>query len=192
LAPGRNRQPKNVAHFTLIEDRAYFQGHTWAKLSREHTRVGVDDFAQRLIGGISKAVFRARPGDMVHHGDPAVNVSSNGHQAVMLFPIAGKIIHINPALEDNPSLMNEDCYGRGWLYTMKPVNTYEDRNRLIGPDDASQWIQDESDSLFGVLSESRSVALSDGGELLPNFSRNLEKKDWERITNRFFSGREAS
>ena len=192
LAPGRRRQPKNVGHFTLIEDRAYFQGHTWAKLSRERARVGLDDFAQRLIGGISKAVFRARPGDVVHRGDPALNVSNNGHRAVMLFPIPGKIIHINPVLEENPSLINEDCYERGWLYTMEPVNPYEERNRLIDPDEASQWIQDESDSLFSVLTESKSAALSDGGELLPNFSRNLEQKDWERITSRFFSGREPS
>jgi hypothetical protein len=105
----------------------------------------------------------------------------------MLFPIPGRIIHINPALEDNPSLINEDCYNRGWLYTMKPMDPYKDRNSLIGSDEASQWIQDESDSLFRVLTESRSAALSDGGELLPNFSRNLEKKDWERITKRFFS-----
>ena len=187
LAPGLHHQPKHVGHFILIEDRNYFQGHTWAKLLKEHARVGLDDFAQKLMGGISKAVFRVGPGDVVHRGDPAVNVSSNGHRATMLFPIPGRIIHINPALEDNPSLINEDCYNRGWLYTMKPMDPYKDRNSLIGSDEASQWIQDESDSLFRVLTESRSAALSDGGELLPNFSRNLEKKDWERITKKFFS-----
>jgi len=188
LAPGLRRQPKHVGSFILVEDRTYFQGHTWAKLSKEYARVGLDDFAQRLIGGISKAVFRAGPGDVVRRGDPALNVSSNGHSATMLFPIPGRITHINSALEDNPSLINEDCYDRGWLYTMKPVNPYEDKSSLIGPDEASQWIQDESDSLFRVLTESRSAALSDGGELLPNFSRNLEKENWDRLANMFFSG----
>ena len=192
LAPGMHQQPKQVGHFSLIEDRNYFEGHTWAKLSKEHTRVGLDDFAQKVIGGISRATFRAEPGDVVHRGDPALNVSNNGHLAIMLFPVSGKIIHINPILNDNPSLINEDCYDRGWLYTMKPINRYEDKNCLIGPDEAGRWTQDESDRLFGILSESRSVALSDGGELLHNFSRNLEKKDWEQITNSFFSGGQLS
>ena len=192
LEPGLNQQPKQVGYFSLIEDRSYFQGHTWAKASKEHTRVGVDDFAQKVIGGISRVAFRAEPGDVVHRGDPALNVSNNGHRATMLFPISGKIIHINPALEDDPSLINEDCYDRGWLYTMKPTNPYEDKITLINPDEADQWTQDESDHLFSILTDSKSAALSDGGELLHNFSRNLEKKDWERITNSFFSGGELS
>ncbi|MEA2030480.1 MAG: 2Fe-2S iron-sulfur cluster-binding protein [candidate division Zixibacteria bacterium] len=188
LAPGLNRQPKKVGHFSLIEDRNYFQGHTWAKTSKEHTRVGLDDFAQKIIGGVSRAAFSAKPGDVVRRGDPALNVSNNGHSATMLFPVSGKIIHINPVLEDNPSLINEDCYDRGWLYMIKPTNSYEEKSSLIGPDEADQWTQDESDRLFSVLSDSKSAALSDGGELLHNFSRNLEEKDWERVTNSFFSG----
>ena len=192
LAPGLHRQPKHVGHFIMVEDRSYFQGHTWAKLSKERARVGLDDFAQKVIGGISKAAFRAKPGDVVHRGDPALNVSNNGHSATMLFPVSGKITHINPVLEDNPSLINEDCYDRGWVYKMKPINSYEEKNSLINPDEADQWTQNESDRLFGVLTESGSAALSDGGELLHNFSRNLEKKNWERITNMFFSGGKSS
>lgn len=188
LAPGLRRQPKHVGYFILVEDRTYFQGHTWAKLSEKHARVGLDDFAQRLIGGISEAVFRAGPGDVVRRGEPAVSVSANGHHATMLFPIAGRITHMNPALVDNPRLINEDCYDRGWLYTMEPMNPYEDKSILIGPDEAGQWIQDESDSLFRALTECGSVALSDSGKLLPNFSRNLGKEDWNRLAGIFFSG----
>ncbi len=192
LAPGLRRQPRQVGHFVLIEDRIYFQGHTWAKLSKKYARVGVDDFAQRVIGDISEAALRAGPGDVVRRGEPALNMSSNGHRATMLFPVSGRIIRINPALEDNPSLINEDCYDRGWLYTMEPVNPYKDASSLIGPDEASQWTQDESDRLFRVLAESRSPALSDGGELLHNFSRNLEKENWNRLASMFFSGAESS
>ncbi|MCD6161438.1 MAG: (2Fe-2S)-binding protein [candidate division Zixibacteria bacterium] len=192
LAPGLRQRPKQVSHFTLIEDRNYYQGHTWAKISKEHARVGLDDFAQKIIGGITKIALRAMPGDLVHRGDPALNASSNGHRATMLFPISGRIIHINPALEDNPSLINEDCYDRGWLYTMEPANSYKDASSLIGPDKASQWTQDESDSLFSVLTECESAALSDGGELLQNFSRTLDKESWNRLTDMFFSGAKSS
>jgi len=192
LAPGLRRQPKHVGHFALIEDRFYFQGHTWVKLLRERARVGLDDFAQRIIGDIAEVALRAGPGDVVRRGDPALNVSNNGHRATMLFPLSGRIIQINPALDGDPSLINEDCYHRGWLYIMEPMDPYKDPRSLIGPDEVSQWTQVESDRLLRTLTECGSAALSDGGELLHNFSRNLKEKDWNRLAGMFFSGAESS
>ena len=129
---------------------------------------------------------------MVRGGDPALNVSSNGRRATMLFPVSGKIIRLNPALERESSLINEDCYHRGWVYTMQAENPYDQTRKLIGPDDASEWMQTESDRVFRVLTQYGNIALSDGGELLPDFSRNLREEDWNRLASMFFSGASQS
>jgi bidirectional [NiFe] hydrogenase diaphorase subunit len=192
VAPGKRQRPKQVDHFALIEERLYFKGHIWVKLLKQYARVGLDDFAQRVVGNITEAALRARPGDVVRRGDPALQVSSNGHRATMLFPVSGKIVRINPSLDGNPSLINEDCYDRGWLYVMEPVNPYEEAKRLIGSDEASQWTQAESDRLLRFLTESGSTALSDGGDLLPNFSRSMKQENWNRLTRMFFSGIEPN
>jgi glycine cleavage system H lipoate-binding protein/ferredoxin len=192
LAPGLRRRPRRVGHFDVVEDRLYFHGHTWVKISKEHARVGLDDFAQRVIGDISGVKLRGGPGDVVRRGDPSLDVSSNGHRATMLFPVSGKIIQVNPSLEKDPSLINEDCYRRGWLYIMGPTNDYEEVRQLVGPNEAGQWTQAESDRLLRALSESGSVALSDGGELLSNFSREIKKETWDRLAGMFFSGTRSS
>ena len=41
-------------------------------------------------------------------------------------PIGGEIVEINPALEDTPEIVNEDCYGAGWLIVIRP-NGDDDR-----------------------------------------------------------------
>ncbi len=192
LAPGKRRQPKQVGHFTLVENRLYSHGHTWVRPMKKNARVGLDDFAQRVTGDISEAVLGAEPGDVVRPGDPALKLAGNGHRATMIFPISGRVIQINPALEDDPSLINEDCYDRGWLYTMEPLNFKEDAQKLVDSDEAGQWIQAESDRLFSALTESGRAALSDGGELLHNFSKNIEEQDWNRLAKMFFSGTESS
>ncbi len=190
LAPGRNRQPRQVAHFSLVEDRFYSRGHTWAKLmgdGADRARIGLDDFAQRVVGEMSSAALSAGPGDVVQRGEPALSVTGNGHRATMLFPVSGTITRVNPLLEDEPSLINEDCYRRGWLYTLEPEDRYRESQQLVGPHEAGPWLQEESDRLFGSLTETGGAALSDGGELLPNFARNLDHLCWERLTEKFFS-----
>ena len=191
LAPGRRGQPRQVGHFSLVEDRHYFQGHTWVKRHNKHARVGLDDFAQRVTGEIAKAELSAGPGDVVHRGDPALSVSNNGHRATLLFPVSGTVIRVNPALEDDPSLINEDCYNRGWVYTVAPQSFNEEAYTLVDPDAAGQWTSSESDRLFQILTESSGAALSDGGALVPNFSRDLDDESWNRVTDLFRSPAET-
>jgi len=185
VAPGRRREPRQVGHFFLVEDRHYFRGHTWVKTHDRRARVGLDDFAQRVTGDIACAVLRAAPGDVVRRGDPAVSVSSNGHRATVLFPVSGTVIRVNPAVREDPSLINEDCYNRGWVYTVEQQRFHEEVHTLVGPDQAGRWIQGESDRLFQILTESHGAALSDGGALIPNFSRSLTAETWARVSRLF-------
>jgi glycine cleavage system H lipoate-binding protein/NAD-dependent dihydropyrimidine dehydrogenase PreA subunit len=193
LAPSRSSKPRQVGHFFLVEDRHYFQGHTWAKAQQRqeqnrYVRVGLDDFAQRVVGDISGAELVQRPGDKVQRGDPALVVSNDGRQATLLFPVSGTILRVNPAVEDDPALINEDCYDRGWVYTLAPRSFDEDAYRLVDAGEAAAWIQTESDRLFQVLDQSGDAgAVSEGGDLLPNFSRALDDESWDRVAGMFRS-----
>ncbi|MCD6496739.1 MAG: (2Fe-2S)-binding protein [Deltaproteobacteria bacterium] len=187
LAPGKRRKPEKVSHFFVVEDRFYSRGHTWAKLKGDHARVGMDDFAQRIVGQVSTVTLTAKPGDVVQSGQAALTVASNGHQANMVFPVSGKVMRVNPLLEDDPTVINDDCYQRGWLYVLEPQDSYEETRKLVDPEHADQWLLAEADDLFRTLSASGGAALSDGGELLPNFASNLDKESWDRVAKRFFS-----
>ncbi len=187
LAPGKKKRAKKLAQFMLKEDRYYSKGHTWVKVLGEHARIGMDDFAQRVVGEIASASLTVAPGDIVQKGQAAIEVSNNGHKATLLFPMSGKVTRVNQLLEDDPSVINEDCYQRGWLYMLEPEDQYRQSHELVSPSQSAHWLLAESDSLFGTITQSGGAALSDGGELLPNFSRNLSDKEWQKITERFFS-----
>ena len=51
-------------------------------------------------------------------------------------PIAGEIIEVNAELEDAPEIVNEDCYGKGWMFKIKPSNLEADLAALM---DASAY-----------------------------------------------------
>ncbi|NOZ87654.1 MAG: 2Fe-2S iron-sulfur cluster binding domain-containing protein [Deltaproteobacteria bacterium] len=187
LAPGKKRKPRQVGNFVTMLDRFYSKGHVWVKPLGERVIVGLDDFAQKVIGDISSITIGAKPGDVVHKGKDSLNVACNGHSAAMLFPISGTIKSINPAMDDEPTVINEDCYRRGWLFTVEPTDQYRETKDLVASGQVEPWMLEESDFLFKTLSEVGGAALSDGGELLPNFSRELADDEWDRIAKRFFS-----
>jgi len=187
LAPGRKLQPRKVSHFYLLEDRLYSRGHGWVKIFGEQARLGLDDFAQRVLGRLSAVSLNAAPGKTVRRGEPALTVESNGHRATMLFPLSGKIIRVNPLLQEDASLLNEDCYQRGWIYTLEPEDRYRESRQLLGPRQVDHWLQEESDRLFGYLSTSGGTALADGGELLPDFTSHLDEDGWQRLVSDFFA-----
>jgi glycine cleavage system H protein len=192
LAPGRVRRPKQVGHFAVREDRLYFSGHTWIGQAQKKARIGIDDFAQRLIGSVVQATPLVAPGDRVERGDPACEIASARHRTTMRFPMSGRVVRTNPFLKQEPSVLNEDCYNRGWLFVIEPQDYYREARRLVDAERVSKWTQAESDRLFGALSElDGASALSDGGELLPDFSRELSPQGWERIADMFFSSVDA-
>jgi len=47
---------------------------------------------------------------------------------------------VNEALEENPGLINEDCYGKGWMYKIKPDNKADLANLIHGPDAIRAWV----------------------------------------------------
>jgi glycine cleavage system H protein len=57
-------------------------------------------------------------------------------------PVSGEIIAINEALNDTPELVNQDCYGDGWLYRIKVADTTELEQLLNAEDYAAQLEED--------------------------------------------------
>jgi len=53
-------------------------------------------------------------------------------------PAAGKILELNPPLEDAPEIINQDPYGKGWIVVMEPFDWEVDRAALL---DASHYLE---------------------------------------------------
>lgn len=104
--------------------RYFTEDHEWIELDGDTATVGITDYAQSQLGDI---VFVEVPeeGKQVGKGDDAAVVESVKAASDVYAPVSGTIIEGNPALEDNPALVNEDPEGEGWFFKMSLSDTGE-------------------------------------------------------------------
>ncbi len=117
----------------------YFTGeHEWIRVEGDTATIGISDHAQQALGDI---VFAEVPeqGRSLNKGDEAAVVESVKAASDVYAPIAGEVIEGNPALSDDPSLVNRDPQGDGWFFKM----TLADKAELDGlMDEAAyrEWV----------------------------------------------------
>ncbi|MDH4264132.1 MAG: glycine cleavage system protein GcvH [Deltaproteobacteria bacterium] len=100
------------------EDLYYSQEHTWVKVTGNRGTVGITDFAQQEMGEI---LYTELPdeGSQIEQGDIFGTLESSKTVAELYSPVSGEIISINKDLEEEPSLVNDDPYGKGWLLVIE-------------------------------------------------------------------------
>ena len=117
----------------------YFTGeHEWIRVEGDTATIGISDHAQRALGDI---VFAEVPdqGRALNKGDEAAVVESVKAASDVYAPVAGEVIEGNPALADDPALVNRDPEGEGWFFKM----TLADKGELDGLMDESayrEWV----------------------------------------------------
>lgn len=99
-------------------DLKYTKDHEWARLDGDTITVGITDHAQAELTDV---VFVELPeiGTVVAKGDTVVVVESVKAASDTFAPAAGEVTEANDALDSDPSLVNTDPYGTGWIYKIK-------------------------------------------------------------------------
>ena len=96
----------------------YSSDHEWVLLEGDIATVGITDHAQEELTDV---VFVELPEDgrSCDANDPVAVVESVKAASDIYIPVAGEISEGNPELEADPSLLNTDPYGAGWIFKMK-------------------------------------------------------------------------
>lgn len=99
-------------------DLQFATTHEWIRLTGENGTVGISDHAQAELTDV---VYVELPqvGKMVKAQDPICVVESVKAASDIYSPISGTIVEVNEALSTNPSLINTDPYGDGWIFRIK-------------------------------------------------------------------------
>ena len=128
--------------YNLPEELAYEKNHYWVKVEGDLIVMGMDDFAQKLAGEI---VFVQLPDDgkKTKLGKKFAKVESGKWLGKVYAPCNGVIDSVNEELEENPGLINEDCYGKGWMYKIKPNDMAELDALIKGADAIQSWMDEE-------------------------------------------------
>ena len=107
----------------------YTNEHEWIRLEGDVAYVGITDYAQEQLGDI---VFVDIPteGETLEAGEVFGTIEVVKTISDLFLPVACEVVEQNPALEENPELVNKDPYGEGWLIKMKPANAADLDNLL--------------------------------------------------------------
>ena len=113
-------------------DRRYTKDHEWAKQDGDAVLIGVTSFAVDQLGDITLVNIDVKPGDTVTIGKAFGTIESVKTLSDLFAPVSGKVARINKKLEDNPELVNQDCYEGAWMIAIEPSNPSE-LNALLEP-----------------------------------------------------------
>lgn len=96
----------------------YNSSHEWVLVDGDTATVGITDHAQEELTDV---VFVELPpvGKSVDVGDPTAVVESVKAASDIYAPVSGEVVEVNPAVEADPSLVNTDPYGKGWIFKLK-------------------------------------------------------------------------
>lgn len=99
----------------------YARTHEWVKVEGDLIITGITDHAQDELGDL---VYVETPevGSKVTAGEQAGVVESVKTASDIHAPVSGTVVEVNTDLEDDPDFVNEDPYGKGWIYKIKPDN----------------------------------------------------------------------
>lgn len=100
------------------DDLRYARSHEWIRLEGDTATIGITDHAQDELTDV---VFVELPaiGKQVDAGDPTAVVESVKAASDIYSPVAGEVVDANAAVEADPSLVNTDPYGEGWIYKLR-------------------------------------------------------------------------
>lgn len=126
----------------IPNDLRYAKSHEWVKVEADGSlRVGISDHAQAALGDV---VFVEVPemGRKVKAGEACAVVESVKAASDIYAPVAGEILEGNGVLADAPETVNQDSYGKGWFFRIKPDNV-ADVDNLFDAAGYAQALKDE-------------------------------------------------
>ena len=182
---GAGRGMENVRGFHLKSDYYYHPKHLWVAPhdgEEGEARVGIDDFSARLIGKIDRASVPAG-GVAVKENSVCFLLHSGQRTARLVSPANGVIKTVNPKVAADPSIINDDPYSEGWIFSMRLKG--DEVKGLYHETVARKWFESEVERLQRVFSSDLGMTATDGGEALTDISSRLSDAQWGKIVSQF-------
>lgn len=179
---------RSLAGWFHVPDGVHFhRGHTWAvPEGADVVRVGMDDFAQKLIGRPARIVLPV-PGTCLEQGETGWRVEVDSKSIAMLAPVRGEVLAVNHAVLESPEILDRDPYDAGWLVRVRVPSTNSAMKNLLAGKLASAWMEETASRLERRLSASElGASMADGGVPRSGFARELSPDRWDEIAAEYF------
>lgn len=126
---------------TVPKNLKYSKSHEWVRQDEDVMTVGITDHAQCMLGDL---VYVELPEveSSLENGQECAVVESVKAAADIYCPVSGEVVEINEAILENPQLVNEDPYGKGWLFRIRPFEN--EVKQLLNAEQYSKQVASEA------------------------------------------------
>lgn len=108
-----------MADLTYPTDLKYSKNDEWVRIEGDTATIGISDYAQDALNDLVFLEYQVSVGDTLDADDVVAVVESVKADSEIFSPVAGEVIELNKALEDEQDDINSDPYGNGWLVKIK-------------------------------------------------------------------------
>ena len=122
----------------IPEDLLYSDDHEWLLQEGDIATIGITDYAQRELGDI---VFVELPeiGDEIIQGESFGTIEAVKTVAELFAPVSGEVLEINESLTEDPTQVNKDPYGDGWMVKVQ-IHDLEELEALMPAEEYEELI----------------------------------------------------
>ena len=117
----------------------YTQDHEWVRVEGDVAIIGITDFAQGELGDVVFVEIETE-GEHLGKGDTFGTVEAVKTVSDLFMPVGGEVIEVNPALADEPELVNKDPYKTGWMIKVNMADPTE-LDELLSASDYQKMVE---------------------------------------------------
>ncbi len=184
-AAGRTARRAMPGPFRVRDGVYYHQGHSWVMPEEGNVvRVGMDDFAMRLLGRPGSVQLPA-VGTKLSQGDRGWAVGVGSKTIPVLSPVDGEVIAVNGDLDESPGLLSDEPYDDGWLMRVKVQSGRAARRNLLSGGLARAWMNATLEKLRQSPAGELGIVMPDGGIPMDGFAQVLGGENWDELAREF-------
>lgn len=175
-----------VNGFLVPNSLSYHSGHSWLLHERKNVvRVGADEFAAALAGKVER-IELPKPGQWIRQGQKVVAFFRDGEKAEMVSPTEGEVMEVNTELANNPAMLRQDPYGKGWLLSVHVPDEENTGRNLVPKMLVREWMSEAVDRLYARQPQFAGAVAADGGRPAEDLLAGLPEVNWREVTGEFF------
>ena len=196
-------KPKvHISHFPAANDfiRGEFsipggvfiaKNHTWFSITQAGiTKIGIDDFAKKLIGRIDAVEF-PNLGMELKAGQPLFTIKQGNKSITFNSPVTGKVSQVNSLLKDNPSALDITPYEKNWVCALDTENIDDEIKGMNIGKSAVSFYQEDIEKFRNLVkdlikSEKKEGEFIEDGQIYIGHLEKLTNLDWQKIISEFF------
>jgi len=123
------------------DDVKYHKEHTWVKVSGNRATVGITFYAQESLGDIVYIDIPELESE-VETGTELTQIESTKATSSVISPVSGTVVEFNEELSDEPEIINEDPYVKGWIAVLE-IKDDSELNSLMDAPDYETYLEEE-------------------------------------------------